>query len=209
MSRPAIDPIPEFDPKLEALVEQIVDRKLAEALGDVNSRLEDAFSRLKEVEEASIAQRVTIVVFSGDFDRLIAAFIIANGAVAMGMDVSMYFTFWGLTALKKETKYAGKSIAEKMVSLMMPTGPGAVGTSRLNFLGVGPAFFKMLMDQNHVETLPDLIEVAKDLEVKMIACQMSMGVMGIKKEELLDEIEYGGVATYLGDASDSRVTLFI
>jgi peroxiredoxin family protein len=209
MVRPATDPTAEIDPKLEALIEGIVDRKLAEALGDVHTRLDDAFDRLKQVEEEAIAQRVTIVVFSGEFDRLMAAFIIANGAVAMGMEVAMYFTFWGLTALKKETTFAGKSIPEKMVSLMMPTGPGAVGTSRMNFLGMGPLFFKMLMKQNHVETLPDLIAVARELEVKMIACQMSMGVMGIKKEELLDDLEYGGVATYLGDASDSRVTLFI
>ena len=121
MVRPA-DPTSEVNPKLEALIEEIVDRKLAEALGDVNNRLEGALARLQEVEENAIAQRVTIVVFSGDFDRLMAAFIIANGAVAMGMEVAMYFTFWGLTALKKETTYAGKSIPEKMVSLMMPTG---------------------------------------------------------------------------------------
>ena len=93
--------------------------------------------------------------------------------------------------------------------MMIPSGPGSVGTSRLNMMGMGPAFFKMLMKQNHVETLPDLVALAKDLEVKMIACKMSMGVMGIHEDELVDDIEYGGVATYLGDSSDSKLTLFI
>jgi len=123
--------------------------------------------------------------------------------------VSMFFTFWGLTALKKQTVYAKKSVPEKMISMMMPGGPASVGTSQMNMMGMGPAFFKMLMKKNNVESLPDLIEMAQDLEVKMVACQMSMGIMGITKDELLDEISYGGVATYLADAGDSKITLFI
>lgn len=194
---------------LEAMISKIVDEKLESKLDPISARMAEAFERLEEVEENQIADRATIVVFSGDFDRLMAAFIIATGAVAMGLEVSMYFTFWGLTALKKKTLFAKKTLPEQMVSMMIPSGPGSVGTSRLNMMGMGPAFFKMLMKQNHVETLPDLITLAQEMEVKMIACQMSMGVMGIKEDELFDDIEYGGVATYLGDSTDSKLTLFI
>ncbi len=201
--------IPNDTDSLEAMISKIVDQKLAEKIDPISARIEEAFAQLEEHEEELLTDRATLVVFSGDFDRLFAAFIIANGAAAMGMEVSMYFTFWGLTAIKKQTLYANKSIPEKMVSMMMPGGPESVGTSRLNMMGMGPAFFKMLMKQNNVETLPSLIALAKEMEVKMIACQMSMGVMGIKKEELMDDIDYGGVAAYLGDSGDSKLTLFI
>ena len=201
--------IPSETAALEAMIEDIVERKLSDKLDPITARVDDALARLADAEEELLTERVTVVVFSGDFDRLMAAFIIATGATAMGMEVSMYFTFWGLTALKKQTTFTGKTLPEKMVSMMMPTGPGSVGTSRLHMMGMGPAFFKLLMKQNNVATLPDLIVLAKELEVKMIACQMSMGVMGIKVEELVDDIEYGGVATYLGDASDSKITLFV
>jgi peroxiredoxin family protein len=204
-----MESVPTDRAALEAMISSIVDQKLNDKLDPITARIEEAFARLDDVEADMLTDRATIVVFSGDFDRLIAAFIIATGAVAMGMEVSMYFTFWGLTALKKQTHYAGKTLPEKMVSMMIPSGAGSVGTSRLNMLGMGPAFFKMLMKQNNVETLPDLVKLAKELEVKMIACQMSMGVMGIKEDELMDDIDFGGVATYLGDAGDSKLTLFI
>jgi peroxiredoxin family protein len=96
-----------------------------------------------------------------------------------------------------------------MIAAMLPAGPHRVGTSNMNMLGVGPAFFKTIMRKKHVQLLPELIETASDLGVRLVACQMSMDIMGITREELLDGVEYGGVAAYLGDASDSRVTLFI
>ena len=201
--------IVELHPKLEQQIDRIVESKLAQRIAALEAKYQELGDRVGELEENQISDRVTLVVFSGDFDRLMAAFIIATGAAAMGMEVSMYFTFWGLTALKKKTVYSNKNILEKMVSVMMPTGPGKAGTSRLNMLGMGPAFFKQLMKRNNVETLPDLIQLARELDVKMIACLMSMGVMGIKKEELWDDLVYGGVATYLGDATDSKTTLFV
>jgi len=199
----------QLHPGLEEKLERIVEAKLAERMARLDSKVEDIVVRVNDIEEAQTTDRLTMVVFSGEFDRLMAGFIIATGAAAMGMEVSMYFTFWGLTAVKKKTAFAGKSVLEKMVSVMLPGGPDSVGTSRLNFLGMGPVFFKTLMKRNNVETLPDLVSLAQDLDVKMIACQMSISVMGIQKEELLDTLEYGGVATYLGDAADSKTTLFI
>jgi len=165
--------------------------------------------RVRELERNAPDDQASILVFSGEMDNLLAAFIVATGASAMGMKVSMYFTFWGLQAIKKKTVYAQKPITEQMVSAMLATGPASVGTSRLNMMGMGPIFFRHIMKMNHVETLPGLIAVAKDLEVRMIGCEMSMGVMGIRREELMDELEYGGVATYLEDAMNSKLTLFI
>jgi peroxiredoxin family protein len=197
------------DPRWEKHLEELVERKVAERFDRLQASIDQALGQLRTAPAAPLAERATIVVFSGDMDRLLAAFVIATGAAAMAMDVSMYFTFWGLTALKKTTSFAGKSIPEKLIAAMLPSGPNRVGTSRLNMLGLGPAFFKMMMRQNHVETLPDLIALARDMEVRLIACQMSMGVMGIRPEELIDGLDYGGVGTYLGDACDAKITLFI
>jgi peroxiredoxin family protein len=197
------------DPLWENRLEDLVERKVAERFDRLQASIDQALGQLRAAPAAALADRATIVVFSGDMDRLMAAFVIATGAAAMAMDVSMYFTFWGLTALKKTTNFAGKSLPEKLIAAMLPSGPSRVGTSRLNMLGLGPVFFKVLMKKNHVETLPDLIALARELGVRLIACQMSMGVMGIRKEELLDGLDYGGVGTYLGDACDSKITLFI
>ncbi len=202
-----------LSPELQQLIEATVARKVEEALSartvTIEERITEVMGRLDALEEDQLTDRATLVVFSGDFDRLFASFIIATGAAAMGMEVSMFFTFWGLTTLKKETIYSGKSLPEQMIGMMMPSGPETVGTSRLNMMGMGPLFFKSLMKKHNVETLPSLIEQAKELEVRLVACQMSMGIMGITKDELIDDIEYGGVGAYLGDAGDSRLTLFI
>jgi peroxiredoxin family protein len=150
-----------------------------------------------------------MVVFSGEMDPLFGAFTIALGSVAMGMEVSMFFTFWGLNALRVGKKYSGKSIGEKMVAAMMPKGPASVPTSRMNMGGAGPIFFKHLMKQRNIATLPSMIAMAQEMGVRMVACETSMGVMGVTREELLPGIDYGGVATYLEDAAKSKVTLFI
>ncbi len=152
---------------------------------------------------------MSLLVFSCDMDKLLCAFIIAAGAAAMGMQVSMYFAFWGLVAVKKKTTFSKKSLSKKMLAAMLPSGPRRVGTSKMNMLGIGPAFFKMLMKKEKVHSLPELIDEVRELGVKLVACTMSMGVMGMKEEELLDDLEYGNVATYLEEASKSEVTLFI
>ncbi len=197
-----------MDPALQAMIERMVDARVDARLAGFSAQVEDALARLRPPEGAPRDQ-ASIIVFSGDFDRLISAFIIATGAVAMGIEVSMYFTFWGLVALKKKTTFAGKTIEEKMLAAMLPGGPESAGTSKMNMLGMGPIMFKRVMAQNNVETLPGLIKLAQEMGVKLVACRRAMGVMGIKDEELIDGVQSGGVATYLGDAIESKITLFI
>ncbi len=153
----------------------------------------------------------TMIVFSGDFDRVFAAFIIANGAAAMGDDVTMFFTFWGLNALRKPNKppTQGKSLLQKAFATMMPRGQDKLALSHMNFGGVGPILFKKVMKQQNVMSLGELIETAREQDVKMVACTMSMDVMGLRAEELIDGLEFAGVASYLGDADEANVNLFI
>lgn len=153
----------------------------------------------------------TIIVFSGDYDRAIAAFIIANGAAAMGDQVTMFFTFWGLNILRKpnRVKTQGKSLLQKMFGWMMPRGAGKLGLSKMNFLGLGPILMKKAMRDKNVMSLEDLIASARRQGVKLVACTMSMDVLGIAKEELFDDIEYAGVASYLAEANEANVNLFI
>ncbi|SMO83367.1 DsrE/DsrF/DrsH-like family protein [Melghirimyces algeriensis] len=153
----------------------------------------------------------TMVVFSGDLDKAIASFIIATGAAAMGDRVTMFFTFWGLNVLRKEnyTSTENKNFMEKMFGKMMPKGPGKLGLSKMNMGGMGAKMMKKVMKDKNISTLPELMEMAKELDVNIVACTMSMDVLGIGKDELIDGIDYGGVATYLGEAYDAKVNLFI
>ena len=151
----------------------------------------------------------TIIVFSGDFDKVMAAFIIANGAAAMGKKVTMFFTFWGLTALLKPEKTVKKSGMEKMFGAMLPRGVDELGLSRMNMAGMGGKMMKKIMAEKNVNSLDHLIREAVRQGVTMMACTMSMDVMGIKKEELIDGVELAGVGTYLGAAEDASSNLFI
>ncbi|MBT9172369.1 MAG: Coenzyme A disulfide reductase [Syntrophomonadaceae bacterium] len=157
-----------------------------------------------------LPQNKTIIVFSGDLDKAIASFIIANGAAAMGRKVTMFFTFWGLNILRKPAgKAPQKDLLARMFGMMMPRGSRKLGLSRMNMLGMGPKMIRMVMGMKNVDSLENLIQMAKDNGVVLMACQMSMDVMGIKHEELIEGVEIGGVATYLGEAEDSNINLFI
>ncbi len=153
----------------------------------------------------------TLIVFSGELDKVLAAFVIANGAAAMGDDVNMFFTFWGLNALRRpeNVRTSGKSSLQGMFAFMMPRGPGKLTLSHMNFAGAGPRLMKRVMRQQHVSSVEDLMATAREQGVKMIACTMSMDVMGLKREELVDGLEFAGVATYLGEADEANVNLFI
>ncbi len=152
----------------------------------------------------------TMVVFSGDLDRAIASFIIANGAAAMGRKVTMFFTFWGLNILRKTDKVkVKKDIISKMFGLMMPRGSQKLSLSKMNMGGIGSRMIRGLMVKKNVSSLEDLISKARANGIKMIACNMSMDIMGIKKEELIDGVTIGGVAAFLGSAEDSDMSLFI
>ena len=155
-------------------------------------------------------QNKTIIVFDGDMDKVMASLIIANGAAAMGRKVTMFYTFWGLNALRRSNNVSvKKSFIEKMFGAMMPRGLGKLSLSKMNMLGVGKTMMKAVMRQKNVASLEELMQSAMANGVKMIACTMSMDVMGIKEEELIDGVELAGVATYLGDAELSNVNLFI
>lgn len=180
----------------------------ANGLG-LEERLAAVEAKLAELEGRVPEDRVALVVFSGDLDRVLAAFVIATGAAALGQQVSMFFTFWGLNALRKKRSLSGKNLAEKLMALMSPDGSQSLPVSQMNFFGAGAKMLRAMMRQKNVSSLEDLMQMARDLGVRMVACEMSRDVMGIKDEELFGGLECGGVASFLGDALKSRATLFI
>ncbi len=156
------------------------------------------------------SKKKTIVVFSGDFDKAMAAFIIANGAAAMGSKVTLFFTFWGLNLLRRpESIPVKKNFIETMFGFMMPRGAEKTSLSKMNMAGMGTRMIKGIMKKKNVSSLSELIGKAKDNGVNLVACAMSMDLMGIKKEELIDGVEEGGVAMYLNQAESAGVNLFI
>ena len=155
-------------------------------------------------------KRTTIVLFSGDYDKAMAAYIIANGAAAYDHEVTIFHTFWGLNALRKEEMVpVKKGFLEKMFGKMMPRGADKLGLSKMNFAGMGPKMIKNVMKKHNALTLPQLIEMAQEQDVKLVACTMTMDLLGLQEKELLNNIEYAGVAAYLADAEDGNVNLFI
>jgi peroxiredoxin family protein/TusA-related sulfurtransferase/rhodanese-related sulfurtransferase len=152
----------------------------------------------------------TMVVFSNDLDKAIASFIIANGAVAMGRNVTMFFTFWGLNVLRKHDKVdVKKDLFARMFGFMMPRGSKKLKLSKMNMGGMGAKMIRHIMKNKNVASLEELVESAIANGVNLVACNMSMDVMGIKKEELIDGVKIGGVATFLGSAEESDMSLFI
>ena len=167
-------------------------------------------SNMQKAPSQILKDKTTFVVFSGELDKVLAAFVIANGAVSMGSDVTLFFTFWGLNALRKnQPQAAGKGLLDWMFGWMMPKGPEKLVLSNLHMLGMGTALMKRVMKQKGVDSLPALIGLARSAGVELVACTMSMDVMGIRKEELIDGVELGGVAAFLGEADASNMTLFI
>jgi peroxiredoxin family protein len=155
-------------------------------------------------------KKTTIVLFSGDYDKAMAAYIIANGAAAYDHEVTIFHTFWGLNALRKEELVpVKKNFIEKMFGKMMPRGANKLPLSNMNMAGIGPKMIKDIMKKHNVQSLPSLIEMAKEQDVKLVGCQMTVDLLGLKHEEMIDGIEYAGVGAYLGDASEGNVNLFI
>jgi len=175
----------------------------------LEEKLREMEKRLAHVEEQAPEDRVALVVFSGDLDRVLGAFMIATGAAAMGQQVSMFFTFWGLSVLKKGTDLAGKTLFQKMMALMSPGSSKSLPVSKMNYFGVGAKMLRSMMKERKVTSLEDMIAVAREMGVRMIACEMSRDVMGISETELVAGLEYGGVAAFLADSLKSRTSLFI
>jgi len=163
-----------------------------------------------ELLKTAEANNKTMVVFSDDMDRALASLVIANGAAAMGSKVTLFFTFWGLNIIKKTDKpKVQKDMMGKMFGKMMASDAGNLKLSKMNMMGMGSKMMKKRMLAKKVDSLEDLLQTAMDNGVEMIACQMSMDVMGVDKAELLDGVQIGGVATYLEEAEQSNVNLFI
>jgi NADPH-dependent 2,4-dienoyl-CoA reductase/sulfur reductase-like enzyme/peroxiredoxin family protein/TusA-related sulfurtransferase/rhodanese-related sulfurtransferase len=159
---------------------------------------------------AAKRDKKTFVIFSNDLDKVMAGFVMANGALAMGSEVSMFFTFWGINALRKPSSPpTPKGVLDSMFGWMMPKGPEALTLSKMNMMGMGTAMMKMVMKQKNVDSLPALMGAARMAGAKFVVCSMTMDVMGIKPEELIDGVEFGGVATFLGEADQSNMTMFI
>ncbi|MTH51898.1 hypothetical protein GKZ89_00655 [Bacillus mangrovi] len=151
-----------------------------------------------------------IILFSGDYDKAMAAYIIANGAAAYDHKVTIFHTFWGLNALRKDEPYnVKKGFLEKMFSKMMPRGADKMGLSKMNFAGMGPKMIKHVIKKHNAMTLPQLVEMAQEQEINLVACTMTMDLLGLQQGELLEDIEYAGVAAYLADAENGNVNLFI
>jgi peroxiredoxin family protein len=184
-------------------------RPPADRLAELEARLAKLEAAQAELRSELPDNRVSLVVFSGDLDKVLAGFVIATGAAAVGMEVSMFFTFWGLSALKKGLRLKGKGLMEKGFALLTPGNSTSLGLSQHNFAGIGARLMRRMMRQKQIASLEELMHMARDFGVRCIACQMSMDVMGVSREELMDHVDLGGVATFLGDAARSKVTLFI
>jgi peroxiredoxin family protein len=170
--------------------------------------MESQIAKLSQAAERR-DQGVVIIAFSGEMDRLMAAFMLATGAAAMGMNVTMFFTFWGLVALKRKTSFKGKCLLDRILTVMLSAGPGRLGLSKLNLFGVGQPFLNWLMRKRHVEPLGNLICLAREMNVRIVACQTAMELLGIARDELLEGIEFGGVATCLDSAQRCGTTLML
>lgn len=177
----------------------------------IAAELAEIRKEIAELRAQVPEDKAALVVFSGDLDRAIAAFIIATGAAAAGLETTIFFTFWGLSILKKKNGAAlsKRDLMQKMFAMMTPGSSEALGVSRMNYFGIGAAMLRAMMRKQEVSSLEELVELARDLGVRMIGCTMSMDVMGIDKEQLVDGIDLGGVAAFLGEAARARVSLFI
>lgn len=154
--------------------------------------------------------RAALIVFSGDLDRVLAAYVIATGAAAAGLETTLFFTFWGLSVVKRPGAAApGKELKQRLFAAMSPDGTEGLGTSRMNFFGLGARMLRQMMREQGIASLEELMAMAKELGVRSMACTMSMDAMGVRREELVDGLEYGGVGAFLAEASRARFTLFL
>jgi NADPH-dependent 2,4-dienoyl-CoA reductase/sulfur reductase-like enzyme/peroxiredoxin family protein/rhodanese-related sulfurtransferase/TusA-related sulfurtransferase len=183
------------------------------SLGEAGGKITAVVEKTDELSRppTPVTQRnATIVVFSDDFDRALASFVIANGAASAGKKVTMFFTFWGLNILKKSRKPGvKKDFMGKMFGMMLPGSTRALKLSKLNMMGMGAFMMRKRMSNLRIDSLEEMIASAVKSGVELIACQMSMDVMGVHREELIDEARVGGVATYLGEAEKGGVNLFV
>ena len=178
----------------------------------IETQLADLKAQLDALQKKSPENKLSMICFSGDLDKTLASFIIATGAVAMGMDVVMFFTFWGTPVLRDAKKsVGGKDTMGKMFGAMLPKGAGDVKLSKMNMGGAGTAMMKSLMKKKTVASLEEMFALAEELGVRIVICEMSMDLMGFKREEMIDykNLTFCGVAKFLEEVANSKVQLFI
>ncbi len=178
----------------------------------VETQLDTLKSQMEAIQGHSPENKLAMVVFSGEMDKVLASLVIATGAVAMGMDVVMFFTFWGTPVLRdKDKTVGGKDLMGNMFGAMLPKGASNVKLSQMNMGGVGTTMMKSLMKKKNVASLEEMFALAEELGVRMVICEMSMDLMGFKREEMINyqNLEFGGVAKFLEEAGTSKVQLFI
>ncbi len=178
---------------------------------DIEKQILELKAKVDKLEKGTKDQ-ISIVVFSGELDKLLAALIIATGATAMDTEVKLFFTFWATAALRDKKKKAnGKNFMSKMFGMMLPKGSTKVKLSKMNMGGMGTAMLKSLMKKKNVASLDEMLKTAGQLGVEINICEMSMDLMGFKPEEMIDypNLNYCGVGSYLADADESKVQLFI
>jgi len=178
----------------------------------MQEKFEEFQAQIDALKNKTPDNKLSMIVFSGDLDKVLASFVIATGAVAMGMDVVMFFTFWGTPVLRDRNKSAGgKDLMGKMFGAMLPKGTGAVKLSKMNMAGMGTAMMKSLMKKKNVASLEQMLEMAEELGVRIYICEMSMDLMGFKREEMIEykHMGFAGVATFLEEAQNSKIQLFI
>lgn len=181
---------------------------LEKELRELQARFADLQTK---VAAAGTDDRLSMLVFSGSLDRMLAAFVLASSAAASGMEVEMFFSFWGLTALRDPKKSATKDFFGKMFGWMLPRGMKRLPMSQMNMGGAGPAMIRHLMSKKRIASIEEMLAVCAETGVRINACDMSREIMGIQAEELIDYPNIGtcGAATFLERASKGRVTLFI
>jgi len=178
---------------------------------ELDKQLQELKERVLGLEKGTKDQ-LSMVVFSGDLDKILAAMIIATGAAAYDMKVKLFFTFWAISALRDPKKNGkGKNLMEKMFGMMLPRGAGKVKLSNMNMCGMGTSMIKGIMKKHKVAFLPEMFKTAGELGIEINICEMSMNLMGFKKEEMIDYpgMTVCGVATFLSDAQESKIQLFI
>ena len=179
---------------------------------ELNEQIEALKQDVENLQKNCAKDKLTMIVFSGELDKIIAAFILATGAASMGTEVSMFFTFWGSAALRAPHKKAkGKKLIEKMFGIMLPKGFKHLKLSNMNMAGMGTQMIKSIMKKKKIPSLQEMLIMAEELGVQISICEMSMDLMGMKSEEMIDykHLRYCGVATFLKDAGESKSTLFI
>jgi peroxiredoxin family protein len=185
---------------------------MEERVARLERKIEVLQTQLDDMKSQIADDQVSLVVLSGELDRVLASFIIAVGAAAMYERVVMFFTFWGITALTDKAKKVKKDdVMAKMFEIMLPSGASDLPLSKMNMFGIGTHMMKSLMSRKNVLSLEDLMRTAAESGVEIVICEMSMDLMGFAKEEMIDypNVTLGGVAKFLQEAGQSKVSLFI